>query len=206
MVAERIPPKPRMAPLPVDHDPELADLFAGMERHLGFVANSRLIMQRKPKILRAYVALHAAVWDPVESEIDRPLKRLIAHVASRASGCQYCMAHTIEGAALLDVDERKLAAIWDYASSPLFSESERVVLDFAFAAAQQPNAVTDDDFVALRAHYSEEQIVEIVAAISIFGFLNRFNDTMATPLEEPARHAGEKYLASHGWSAGRHDR
>ena len=61
-------------------------------------------------------------------------------------------------------------------------------------------------FAILRAHWSEEQIVEIVGVIAMFGFLNRWNDTLATPLEEEPIAVGQKYLAPHGWSAGKHNR
>ena len=168
--------------------------------------NSWLIMQRKPKILRAFAQLTAALWDPQDSTVDRGLKRLVAHVASKAAGCQYCMAHTIEGAAHLGVEEQKLAAVWEYPTNPLFSAAERAALDFAASAALQPNAVTDDDFVTMRQHFNEEQIVEIVAVISVFGFLNRFNDTMGTPLEDVPTATGERYLGAHGWTPGKHKR
>ena len=172
-------------------------------RNLGFVPNSLLIMQRNPKLVKAFAGMAAAVWDP-ESKVDRGLKRLVAHVASRAAGCQYCMAHTIEGAALFGVEEKKLAAIWDYQSSPLYSEAERAALDLAFAAGVVPNAVTDEHFAELRKHWSEEQIVEIVATISLFGFLNRWNDTMGTPLEDKPLAAGDRFLARGGWTPGKH--
>jgi alkylhydroperoxidase family enzyme len=116
------------------------------------------------------------------------------------------MAHTIEGAALLGVEDQKLAAVWQYESSPLFTEAERVALSFAFAASVVPNAVTDADFEDLRKHWSEEQIVEIVGTIAWFGFLNRWNDTMGTPLEDKATATGNRYLASGGWTPGKHRR
>ena len=197
---------PRIAPLPATHSPELAEQFAMIERNLGFVPNSMLILQRKPRIVKAFAQLSAAISDPADSKVERGLKRLIAHVASKAAGCQYCMAHTIAGAAHMGVEEAKLAAIWDYQTSPMFSAAERVAFDFAFAAAQQPNQVTDDDFVAMRQHYNEEQIVEIVAVISVFGFLNRYNDTMGTPLEAEPLEVGARLLASHGWTPGKHAR
>jgi len=194
---------PRLEPLPPA--PELKDLFAPFEKSLGFIPNSALIMQRKPKILQAFSQLVGAINGP-EGELDRGFKRLLSHVASRAAGCRYCMAHTAGGALRFGVDEAKLAAVWDYRSSPLYSEAERVALDFALAAAAQPNDVTDEMFAGLRKHWSDGQVVEIVAVISLFGFLNRWNDTMATPLEEEPVHVGEKFLASHGWSAGKHAR
>jgi uncharacterized peroxidase-related enzyme len=193
----------RLAPLPVTHAPELKEQFEAVGRNLGFVPNSILIMQRKANLVKAFAQMVAAVWDP-DSLVDRGLKRLIAHVASRAAGCQYCMAHTIEGAAHFGVEERKLAAVWEYQSSSLYTEAERVALDFAFAASVVPNAVTDQSFEDLRKHWSEEQIVEIVATIAMFGFLNRWNDTMATPLEAQPMSTGEKYLMRGGWDPGKH--
>jgi len=92
------------------------------------------------------------------------------------------MAHTAGASLRLGVSEDKLAAIWEYRTSPLYSEAERTALDFAIAAASQPNAVTDDLFGRMKQHWTENQIVEIVGVIALFGWLNRFNDTMATPL------------------------
>jgi alkylhydroperoxidase family enzyme len=67
-------------------------------------------MQRRPKMVQGYVTLAAAIWDP-ESKVDLKFKRLISHVTSRAAGCQYCMAHTAEGAIKLGLDYEKLEAV-----------------------------------------------------------------------------------------------
>jgi uncharacterized peroxidase-related enzyme len=202
---QKVKPSPRIEPLPPQHTPELADAFEGMRRNLGFIPNSMLILQRKPKIARALQQLTASIWDP-QGEVGRGFKRLVAHVASRTAGCQYCMAHTAGGALHFGIEERKLAEVWEFRTSTLFSEAEQVALDFAIAAASVPNGVTEAMFAEMRKHWSENQIVEIVAVISTFGFLNRWNDTMGTPLEEEPIHVGEKFLASHGWSAGKHAR
>lgn len=196
---------PRLDPLPVDHNPDLKQHFEASIVNLGFVPNSMLIMQRRPEILKAFAAMSASLWG-AGSTVDKPLKRLIAHIASRAAGCQYCMAHTAGGALHVGLEEQKLAAIWEYQTSPLFSDAERAALDLAAAGGTVPNAVTDEMFLSLRKYWTEEQIVEIVAVISVFGFLNRWNDTMATPLEDEPIHVGEKYLASHGWNTGKHGR
>ncbi len=194
-----------MQPLPAAHSPELQDVFEASRRNLGFVPNSLLIMQRKPKLVKAFMQLNAAVWDP-EGEVDVGFRRLIALVASRAAGCQYCMAHTAGGALHKGVDEAKVAAIWEYNTSPLYSAAERVALDFALAAGAVPNDVTDAMFAQMREHWSENQIVEIVGVIAMFGFLNRWNDTFATPLEAEPVAVGEKFLAAHGWDAVKHER
>ena len=193
----------RIEPLPKDADPGLAEAFAQYEKSLGFVPNSVLIMQRRPKMVKALAQLAASVWDPA-SAVDRGFKRLLAHFASRAAGCQYCMAHTAGGAARLGVDEKKLDALWDYRTSPLFSEAERLALDFALAAGTVPNEVTDEMFAAMRRHWSDDQMVEIVGVIALFGFMNRWNDTMATPLEQEPIEVGERFLAKRGWRPGKH--
>lgn len=197
---QKVKPSPRLAPLPSNHVPELGAVFEATKQRMGFVPNSMLIMQRKPKLVKAFAELGDAVRSDLK--IDRMLMSLISHVASRAAGCLYCMAHTAEGAA--KAKPEKLEAVWEYHTSPLFSEAERVALDFAVAAASVPNGVTDEMFADLRKHYSEEQIVDIVAVISLFGWLNRWNDTMGTPLEDEPIGYGERYLGPHGWTPGKH--
>lgn len=192
---------PLIDPLPTNSDPEFEDFLSFFQGTLGFVPNSIRIMQRRPAMVRAFVQLNAAVMD---GDVDPGLKRLIAHIASRVAGCQYCMAHTALGAGRKGIEDAKIAAIWNYQTSPLFSEAERAALDFAAAAASVPNAVTPDIGQRLRAHWNEGEIVEILGVIALFGFLNRWNDTMATPLEGAAREVGDQFLADHGWSTGKH--
>jgi alkylhydroperoxidase family enzyme len=114
------------------------------------------------------------------------------------------MAHNAGGSLRSGIKEEKLDKVWEYQTSPLFTDAERVALDFAIAAASQPNAVTDELFERLKRHWNDGQIVEITALIAYFGFTNRFNDSMATPLEEEPIHVAEKHIAKHGWKVGKH--
>lgn len=195
----------RLDPLPPEHSPELKDQFDSFFKSLGFVPNSVLTMQRNPKLVRAFVTLQGAIWGP-DSEVDRGLKRLIAHVASRSAGDAYSMAHTASGALHFGVNAEKLAAVADFAASPRFSPAEKAALAVAEAAGKAPNAVTEPMFAELRAHWRENEIVEIVAAIAATGFVNRWNATMATPLEDEPMQIGRTHLAPLGWSPGRHGR
>lgn len=195
----------RLEPLSSTENPELRDSFAFFEKTLGFVPNSLLTMQRKPKLVRAFIQFSAAVYDP-EGEVDLGFKRLIANVASSAAGCQYCRAHTAVSALRHGIEAEKVEALWNYRSSDLFSEAERVALDFALAAASQPNEVTDDIYDALAQHWSEDAIVEILAVIGLFGFFNRWNDSMATPLEAEPLDTAQEHLAKSGWEVGKHER
>lgn len=192
-----------MKPLPAEATPELKDDFAIFERILGFVPNSLLTMQRQPKMVKGFGELTKGVMDP-EGAVDLGLMRLIAHFASRAAGCQYCEAHSLVAAKIHGISAEKLDAIWDYRLSPLYSEAERAALDFALAAGSVPNAADAELFARLREYWSEEQIVQILGAVCLYGFLNRWNDTMATDLEASPREMGERVLAKGGWTGGKH--
>jgi uncharacterized peroxidase-related enzyme len=195
----------RLMPLPPEHTPELHDQFESFKKTLGFIPNSALTMQRLPKLAKAFAEMSQAIYDPAGT-VDRGTKRLIAHVAARAAGCRYCMAHTASGALHFGVDGDKLADVWNYEKSPLFNAAERSALEFAIAASSIPNAITDESFTELRKHWSEDQITEIVAVIAMMGFLTRWNDTIGTPLEAAPLAVGEKYLAPQGWAPGKHRR
>ena len=195
----------RLDPLPPEHAPDLKEEFDSFFKTLGFVPNSVLTMQRKPKLAKAFVQMQRALWDP-DSKVDRGLKRLIAHAASRVADDPYSMAHTASGALHFGIAAGKLAAIRDYRTSALFATAERVALDFATAASATPNSVDEATFSALREHWTEEQIVEIAGVVAMAGFLSRWNVSMATPLEAEPQEIGDKHLAPLGWSAGAHRR
>jgi alkylhydroperoxidase family enzyme len=114
------------------------------------------------------------------------------------------MAHSAGASLRLGIPEEKFDAVWDYRASPFFNEAERVAIEFTVAASSQPNDVTDELFARLKRHWTDGQIVEIVGVIALFGFLNRWNDTMATPLEEEPTRIGEQHLAKRGWSVDKH--
>ena len=200
---------PLVTPLPTDHDPEVAQLALFFNQTLGFPPNSVLTMMRRPALARAFTELNRAVMDN-HGRVTSELKRLIGHIASTAAGCRYCEAHTIRAAqrfgAKEGADARRLDEVWSYATSPLFTAAERAALDFARAAASVPNDVTAEIAAALRAHWDEGEIVEITGVIALFGFLNRWNDSMATELEGPAVADGERWLVARGWSTGKHVR
>lgn len=193
----------RITPLEQPLSANMQAAFESVGKLLGFVPNSLRIMQMKPGIVEALAKLLAACWAP-DSLVDGGFKRLIAYMSSHAAGCQYCVAHQVAGALLLDVDAQKMAAIWNYETSPLYSERERVALDYARAGSLVPNEVTDALFARLKSHWSDSEIVEITGVVATFGFLNRFNDSLATPLEPQAIGKAEEILGRDRWSPGKH--
>jgi len=192
-----------LQPLPPGTTPELREDFAIFERILGFIPNSLLTMQRMPAMVKGFGELTKAVMDP-NGPVNLGFMRLVAHFASRAAGCQYCEAHSLVAAKIHGISQEKLDAIWEYGKSPMYSEAERVVLDFALAAGAVPNAVDAALMERMKAHWTEQQIVQILGAVCLYGFLNRWNDSMATDLEESPLAMGERVLARGGWTGGKH--
>jgi hypothetical protein len=79
-----------------------------------------------------------------------------------------------------------------------------VALDFAIAAAAVPNGVSDELMARMQRHRTDDEIVEIAGVIAVFDFLDRFNDTMATPLEPEAIGDAQRLVERGRWSPGKH--
>ena len=194
---------PLISPLPPDHNTEVAELARFFNETLGFCPNSVLTMQRRPAIAKAFIGLNMAVMEN-HGRVTSDLKRLIGYIASFTAGCQYCQAHTIRAAERYGASEKQLQHIWDYRTHTSFSEAERAALDFAVAASVVPNSVDQMTSENLRRHWDEGEIVEILGVIALFGYLNRWNDSMGTSLEKPAEESGQQFLVGHGWTGGKH--
>jgi uncharacterized peroxidase-related enzyme len=175
------------------------------EQRMGFLPNSQLIMARRPELQKAFSALGRAVNAP-NPNVPPSLKAMVSHIASSVAGCRYCMAHTASTTNRnLGPDEAaKVERLGSFETDPLFSDKERAALSFAAAAAAVPNTVDESHYVELRKYFSDDDIVDLVAVISMFGFLNRWNDTLATDLEPEPIAVAEEKLSSRGWTAGKH--
>ena len=193
----------RIAPLPLESLPaEIKEILQMGESMLGFMPNDGLIMARRPGLLKALSQLVGEVWGP--GRLDLALKQLIAEMSSKTAGCMYRTAHAAYAASKSGVSKEKLDAIWHFESSKLFSDAEKAALRFTIAASQSPAATTDDDFSELKQFYDEEEIVELMGVIACFGFLNRWNDNMATALENKPLKFSEKNLKGGEWHPGKH--
>ena len=193
---------PLLEPLNPEDLPEFAHVFEAVERSMGFVPASLRTLARVPELMQAFGGLMRTVEGL--GYIDPGLHQMIANIASVAGGCRYCQAHTANHAAHLGVDPAKLEELWTFEVSDLFSEAERVALRFALAGSSVPNAVTEQHHAELHEHYTDEQIIEIVATMSAFGWLNRWNDSMGTILEDEPAAFAEKHLGEAGWEIGKH--
>ena len=177
---------------------DLEELFKGVEAFMGYVPNAHLTMAEKPELLLAFSNLAMTIF---QSEgIDMQTKQLIALASSLSSGCKYCQAHTSHGAERAGTKEEKIAEILNYTESDHYSDVERAVLDLAFASGRTPNESNAEHFNELKKYFSDDQIIDIVSVISMFGFLNRWNDTLGTRLEDVPNEFVEEKLKPLGWS------
>jgi AhpD family alkylhydroperoxidase len=140
-----------------------------------------------------------------EGRVTSALKRMIAWVSSNATGCRYCQAHAIRAAERYGAEKEQLDNIWEYKTHAAFSEAERAALDFSLAASMVPNAMDAKIKETLLTYWDEGEIVEMLGVISLFGYLNRWNDSMGTSLEEDAIESGNKFLGKNGFEVGKHN-
>ena len=195
---------PHMQPMPFDDVPDdIRERFVHYRNTRGFTPNSIQTMVRRPNIVRAFMQLNQAVL--YEGTVSEELKMLISLIASQVAGCRYCQAHMANLAKIWNASAEKIEHVWEFETSDLFSAAERAALRVAFHGAQSPATATQEHFDELYQHFDDGEVVEIVASLALFGFLNRWNDTMATELESlPADVAKATLGETFGWEAGKH--
>jgi uncharacterized peroxidase-related enzyme len=182
---------------------ELEPMLKMVEASMGFLPTSMLTMAHWPELTQAFGGLGATVLHG--GELDAGLKQMIALAVSNVADCRYCQAHTANSAQKNSISVEKIKAVFEFERSVLFSDQEKVALRVAVHAGMVPNAVEANHMSELSRYFSERQVIEVVAVISLFGFLNRWNDTMATTLESAPKNFAADQLTSHGWTAGKHE-
>lgn len=194
--------------LPIPKSPNHKTILETVKASMGFLPNSLLYMTLKPELLYTFSALanvtlgqgkktgfvkklkilFLQIYYLLKAQRKAPLitdelKYLIAYVSSSSAGCTYCRKHSEHSLKSQSIDVTKFNDVWKFENSSLFNNAEKVALKIARDGSLTPNAVTDDDFKRLRNHFSDEAIIEILSVIALFGFLNRWNDTLKTELE-----------------------
>lgn len=195
--------RPLVSPASEKDDTKLQSLVHFYNETLGFCPNSVQTMYHRPRIAYAFIELNKAVMEN-EGKVTSSLKRLIGYVSSNAAGCRYCQAHTMRAAERYGAESEKMENIWEFKTHPSFSEPERAALEFALLSSTLPNAVDDSISDRLRQYWNDGEIVEILGVIALFGFLNRWNDSMGTEIENGAVLSGDKLLKKYGWTPGKH--
>ncbi len=161
-----------------------------------------LHMRKWPELWNAFRNLN----DTIKSSDELPamLKTEIFTVASVAGGCRHCQSHGAHGLHRQGVEHARIQDLWNYERSELFTDAERAAFELARASAQSPNAAGPEHFAELRKHYSDRQIVDILAEICRAAWLNRWHDTVATVTDQESVDWARENLQTVGWAAGKH--
>lgn len=156
-----------------------------------------------PELMETFQTLVERVM-VADNNLSRQIRSEIFTMASIAGGCQHCQAHGAYTLHMMGVDEDRIRDIWTFEQSAEFSAAEQAALRLARDGALVPNEVTPQHFAELRKHYTDRQIVEVLAVISLAGWYNRWNNSIATVTDQESIDWAESNLKAIGWELGKH--
>jgi uncharacterized peroxidase-related enzyme len=162
-------------------------------RERGNVPNMFRTMAHRPEIFESIMAHMEAVLKT--GTLSTALKELVIVRTSQLNCTEYCLASHAAIARKLGWTDEHLAALPAAQNSPLFSEAEKAAIHLAEVMTTDSHAYSDEEFGRLRQFYSEGEVVELMAAIGLFNYFNRFNDLLRM---EPTRAASPEELARAG--------
>jgi 4-carboxymuconolactone decarboxylase len=126
-----------------------------------------------PGLLRAYGGLEQATARL--HRLDERLKNLAELKAATLTNCEYCIDLGSQIARRSGLSDQHLLALPSYRTSALFTDLEKLVLDYAFAMSRTPVEVSDALFAELREHLDDAQLVELTHVIALENMRGRFN-------------------------------
>ncbi len=163
--------------------PDIADLFDKVFAQRGNVPNMFRVMAHRPEIFSTMQAHFAAVLHT--GTVPTRLKELIIVRTSQLNQTPYCLAsHTILARKLGWTDEQ-LANLAGWSQRNDFTAAEKAAIRLAETVTRDAHSLSDEQFAELRTHYSEGEIVELLCAIGLFNYFNRFNDALRMEPTKP---------------------
>jgi uncharacterized peroxidase-related enzyme len=163
--------------------PDIAALYDKVFALRGNVPNMFRVMAHRPEIFATMQAHFAAVLNT--GTVSTKLKELIIVRTSQVNETPYCLAsHSILARNLGWTDDQ-LAHLADWSRRDDFSPAEKAALRLAETVTRNANSVSDEQFTELRSFYSEGEIVELLCAIGLFNYFNRFNNALKMEPTQP---------------------
>ena len=174
-----------LVPMVADEDfsPAFRKSAERVSKRVGMTANNVRAMANSPELGATMRQFLDDVWD--HGDLPKPLKALIRHKVSNINACLYCSAHQVKVMMSQGVSQEKIDNMHDYRSHPAFDEKERAILAYAEALTIDAGAIQPDVTDAFVAHTTNQERVEVTIVASAMGLLNRLNDGLRVPLEEP---------------------
>lgn len=163
--------------------PDLAALFDKVFAQRGNVPNMFRVMAHRPEIFATMQAHFGAVLNT--GTVSTKLKELIIVRTSQVNETPYCLAsHTILAKGLGWSDDQ-LLHLAEWPERDDFTAAEKAALRLAETVTRDAHAVTDEQFAELWSFYSEGEIVELLCAIGLFNYFNRFNNALRMEPTKP---------------------
>lgn len=162
---------------------EMNELFDRIYAERGNVPNMFRVMAHRPQIFATMQAHFAAVLNT--GTVPKRLKELIIVRTSQLNRTPYCLASHTRLAKNLGWSEDQLTHLADWARRDDFTSAEKAALRLAETVTRDAHAVSDEQFAELRTYYSEGEIVELLCAIGLFNYFNRFNDALKMQPTKP---------------------
>ncbi|MGY8683312.1 carboxymuconolactone decarboxylase family protein [Bradyrhizobium sp. UFLA05-153] len=173
--------KTRIPPVDVETCPDdLRETLEEQRKLWGAPLYPYLFYARHPPYLRAAKKMWAALQEEA-ARVPDTLRALVNRRVAWSNGCEYCQDAHAAKASRLGVSTDKIDALNDYARSPLFSEAERVALEYADAITETRRDVDDELFSRLQRHYDDDTIAELTMIIAWQNASSRFNHAFRIP-------------------------
>lgn len=155
---------------------EMAALYDKAFAQRGNVPNMFRVMAHRPEIFATMQAHFGAVLNT--GTVSTKLKELIIVRTSQVNDTPYCLAsHTILARNLGWTGEQ-LAHLSDWPTRSDFTPAEKAALRLAETVTRDAHALSDEQYAELRGFYDEGEIVELLCAIGLFNYFNRFNNAL----------------------------
>lgn len=146
-------------------------------RQRGNVPNMFRTVAHRPEILETMIAHLEAVLNT--GTLPTCLKELVIVRTSQMNGCEYCLASHSMLAKKLGYSDAQIAALPHFASSDAFTAAEKAALRLAERLTRNEGPLDEAELAELKSHYTEGEIVELMAASGLFNYFNRFNNLLA---------------------------
>jgi 4-carboxymuconolactone decarboxylase len=131
------------------------------------------LFARVPRLLFGYGMLE---WAAGKTHlVDHRLRDLAELKAAMLTNCEYCIDLGSSIARRAGVSDEQLLALPRYRDSQLFSDLDKLVLDYAVGMSRTPVEVSDELFSALREHFDHAQLVDLTSVIALENLRGRFN-------------------------------
>ncbi len=163
---------------------ETGEIYDRYMRQRGNVPNMFRTVAHRPEIFQTMIAHFEAILNT--GNLPLKLKELVIVRTSQLNHCGYCLASHSRICKKLGWSEDQLIQLADYAERDDFTPAEKVALRLAEWMTRNEGPLTNEQWQEVREFYSEGEVVELMAAIGLFNYFNRFNNLLDMEATAPA--------------------